>query len=220
MATRHLYLVRHGAADVFGKLTDVGRRQAGLLGERLARIPVDAVWHSPLPRAAASAHELARRLPGVPLTEAAELIDHIPETPPPQTLPSQAPPSRTALCDDAGSGQTPTDALVAQFTRPPGTEPESGQTPTDALVARFARPPGTDRDRHDVLVTHAHQIAWLVRHALDAPPSRWRRLDSANAALTLIEYRRGAPPALVMFNDLSHLPPDLRWTGLPAGARP
>ncbi|GAA0924044.1 histidine phosphatase family protein [Nonomuraea longicatena] len=191
MATRNLYLVRHGAADVFGELTEHGRRQASLLGERLARVPVDTVWHSPLPRALASAHELARHLPGVPVAEAAELIDHIPETPP----------SRTTPC----GGHTDTGA---------------DRTPSDALVARFARSPGTGHDRHDVLVTHAHQIAWLVRHALDAPPSRWRGLNSANAALTLIEYRSDAPPALVMFNDLSHLPPELRWTGLPEGTRP
>lgn len=28
MATRHVYLVRHGAADPFGELTDVGQRQS------------------------------------------------------------------------------------------------------------------------------------------------------------------------------------------------
>ncbi|WP_326563727.1 histidine phosphatase family protein [Micromonospora peucetia] len=74
-------MARHGAADAFGELTDVGRRQAGLLGERLAGVPVDAVWHSPLPRAAASARELARHLPNVPLAEAAELVDHVPYVP-------------------------------------------------------------------------------------------------------------------------------------------
>ncbi|MFS1299683.1 histidine phosphatase family protein [Streptosporangium longisporum] len=41
---------RPGTADAFGNPTGIGRRQAGLLGERLAGLPVDAVWHSPLPR--------------------------------------------------------------------------------------------------------------------------------------------------------------------------
>ena len=82
MGTRHLYVARHGEADAFGMLTDTGRRQAALLGERLAHLPVDAVWHSPLPRAVASAHELARHLPGVPVAEAAELVDHVPYVPP------------------------------------------------------------------------------------------------------------------------------------------
>ena len=53
MALRCLFLARHGMADAFGDLTDLGRRQSSLLGERLASLPVDAVWHSPLPRAEA-----------------------------------------------------------------------------------------------------------------------------------------------------------------------
>lgn len=40
-------------------VTDTGRQQARLLGQRLSNAPIDVVWHSPLPRAAASAQELA-----------------------------------------------------------------------------------------------------------------------------------------------------------------
>ncbi|MEU0572569.1 histidine phosphatase family protein [Nonomuraea sp. NPDC005983] len=204
MTTRHLYLARHGAADAFGNLTDIGRRQAGLLGERLAGLPVDAVWHSPLPRAMASAHELAHHLHNAPVTEAAELIDHVPYVPPA----AERPPSWAGFFDGYD------DAVAA-----------SGQKLAEALVARFAKVPdtttaGTRRDTHEVLVTHAYPIAWLVRHALDAPPSRWLGLNSANAALTVISYRTGLPPTLVMFNDMSHLPTDLRWTGFPDGLRP
>ncbi|MEU8381866.1 histidine phosphatase family protein [Streptosporangium sp. NPDC048865] len=203
MTIRRLYLARHGAADAFGELTDIGRRQAGLLGERLAGQPVDAVWHSPLPRAAASARELARHLPGVPVAEAAELVDHVPYVP----GPAETPPARAGFFDgyddaEAASGRKLADALVARFAKAPGT---TGTTAT-----------GT----YEVLVTHAYQIAWLLRHALDAPPARWLGLNSANAALTVIDYRDGLPPAIVMFNDMSHLPADLRWTGFPGGTRP
>jgi probable phosphoglycerate mutase len=204
MATRHLYLGRHGAADAFGQLTGVGRRQAGLLGERLARLPVDAVWHSPLPRATASAHELARYLPNVPVAEAAELVDHVPYVP----TAAETPPSWAGFFDgyddaEAASGRRLAEALVARFAKVPGPGVE-----------------GTRPDRHEVLVTHAFQVAWLVRHALDAPPARWLGLNSANTALTVIEYRDGLPPSIVMFNDMSHLPADLRWTGFPGGTRP
>ncbi|GIH67586.1 histidine phosphatase family protein [Microbispora siamensis] len=201
MTTRRLYLARHGAADAFGELTDIGRRQAGLLGERLAGVPVDAVLHSPLPRAVASAHELARHLPeNVPVTEAAELVDHVPYVP----SPAETTPSWAGFFDGYD------DAEAA-----------SGRRLAEALVARFAKvPEGVQSDTHEVLVTHAYPIAWLVRHALDAPPSRWLGLNSANTALTVIEYRNGLPPTIVMFNDMSHLPPDLRWTGFPEGIRP
>lgn len=200
MAARHLYLARHGAADAFGELTDVGRRQSRLLGERLAHVPVDAVWHSPLPRAAACARELARSLPGVPVAAAAELVDHVPYVPDRAEMPRP---------------------WAGFFDGYDDEEAASGRRTADALVARFATAPDPGaRGTHEVLVTHAYPIAWLVRQALDAPLSRWLGLECANAALTVIEYRPGLPPTLVMFNEMSHLPADLRWTGFPGCARP
>ena len=70
------------------------------------------------------------------------------------------------------------------------------------------------------MITHAHQVAWLVRDALDAPPDRWLGLNCGNAALTVIEYRNSTAPTVLVFNDMGHLPPDLRWTGLGTGTRP
>jgi probable phosphoglycerate mutase len=198
MGTRHLYVARHGEADAFGELTETGRRQADLLGERLARVPVDAVWHSPLPRAVASAHEVGRHLSGVPVAAAPELVDHVPHVP------------------DAGDIPRP---WLGFFDGYDDAEAASGSALAASLVERFAATPQGD-DEHLVLVTHAFQIGWLVRHALDAPVSRWLGLNSGNTALTVIEYRPGLPPLLVAFNDMSHLPPDLRWTGFPATARP
>ncbi|MGI6879443.1 histidine phosphatase family protein [Microbacterium sp. gxy059] len=79
--------------------------------------------------------------------------------------------------------------------------------------------PDGEEDLHEVLITHTSPIAWLIRDALGAPPARWLGLSSANAALTVIEYRPGIPPSIRMYNDMSHLRPDLRWTGFPAGPR-
>ncbi|MFI8526157.1 histidine phosphatase family protein [Promicromonospora sukumoe] len=197
MATRHLYLVRHGAADAFGELTEVGRRQAHLLGERLAGLPVDAVWHSPLPRAAASARVLGEHLPDAPVAEAAELVDHVPYVPAAPDLPA---------------------AWAGFFDGFDDAERAPGERLAAALVDRFARP--ADVETHEVLVTHAFQVAWLLRHALDAPPARWLGLNSGNTALTVIEYRDRTPPSVVLFNDMGHLPADLRWTGFPPSARP
>ncbi len=204
---RVVYVARHGMADAFGELTDAGRKQADLLGRRLTQVPVSAVWHSPLPRAARSAHELARHLPGVPVAEAAELVDHVPYVPDPAEMPA----AWAGFFDgydqgEAVSGQRLADALAARFARTP--DPGEGA------------PPGPREETHEVLVTHSYPIAWLVRHALGAPPVRWLDLNSANTALTVIEYRPGLPPTLVMFNDMSHLPTELRWTGFPTRVRP
>ncbi|MFS8097256.1 histidine phosphatase family protein [Lentzea alba] len=194
MATRHLYVVRHGAADAFGELTDVGRRQSELLGERLAALPIDTVWHSPLPRAVRCAQIVGERA-GVAVREAAELVDHVPH------VPDDIPPAWAGFFDGYDASEAAAGARIA-----------------DALIARFARP--ADVETHEVLVTHAYPVAWLVRHALDAPPARWLGLSCGNTALTAIEYRVGLAPTLLVYNDMSHLPAELRWTGFGPGVRP
>jgi len=99
-------------------------------------------------------------------------------------------------------------------------EAEVGHRTAEALVARFAAAPDQGDDRHELLVTHAYPIAWLLRDALGAAPVRWLGHNSANAALTVIEYRPDSPSSIVMFNDMTHLPPTLRWTGFPEALRP
>lgn len=195
MATRHVYLVRHGAADPFGTLTDIGERQSELVGKRLAGLPIDAVRHSPLPRAVHSAQIVGACLPDAVVSEAPELVDHIPH------VPADVPPSWAMFFDGYGA-----------------EEAEDARRRADALTGRFARPAETET--HEVLVTHAYQVAWLVRDALDAPPVRWLGLNCGNAALTVIEYRDGTAPTVVLYNDMGHLPVELRWTGFAAGTRP
>ncbi|MEU5101345.1 MULTISPECIES: histidine phosphatase family protein [unclassified Streptomyces] len=195
MPTRHVYLARHGAADPFGELTDVGQRQSELLGRRLAGLPIDAVWHSPLPRAVRSARIVGRHLPEATVREAAELVDHVPH------VPDEAPPAWAAFFDGYDAEEAAAGARLA-----------------DALTDRFARP--AEAETHEVLVTHAYQVAWLLRHALDAPPVRWLGLNCGNTALTAIEYRDGMAPTVVLYNDMGHLPAELRWTGFGNGTRP
>ena len=175
MGTRHLYLARHGEADAFGELTDTGAGRRTCSGERLARVPVDAVWHSPLPRAVASAHELARHLPDVPVAEAAELVDHVPYVPAASRNPRPGPASSTG-------------------TTTPRPRRGSGSPRRWSPGSRRSRRPERLGRHHEVLVTHAYPDRWLVRHALDAPPSRWLGLNSANTALTVIEYRPACRP--------------------------
>ena len=199
MATRYLYLARHGSADPFGALTPDGREQARLLGRRLADLPIDAVWHSPLLRAQTSARIVAEQLAGpVSVHPAEELVDHVPYVPPLE----ETPPAWLPFFD----GSDPAEAAA-------------GHRTAGRLTARFARPADRD-DVHEVLITHAYPIAWLVRDGFSAPPARWLGLAFANAGLTVIEYRPALPPSLTMLNELSHLPPELRWTGFPDAPRP
>jgi serine/threonine-protein phosphatase PGAM5 len=161
----------------------------------LARLPIATVWHSPLSRAARCARIVGDHLPGADVREAAELVDHVPH------VPADAPAGWARILDGYGAAEVAVGARTAE-----------------ALTRRFATPASVET--HEAVITHASPVAWLVRDALDAPPARWVGLSCGNAALTVIEYRDGADPTVLLFNDMGHLPPDLRWTGFGAGARP
>ncbi|MFG2048591.1 histidine phosphatase family protein [Micromonospora sp. NPDC048935] len=209
MVTRVLYLTRHAEQDLteLGEsdagepdtgLTERGRRQAVLLGERLRGRRFAAVHHGPLRRAAQTAELVATSLPEVPVYATELAGDHLPH----DTDPADLPPAYAKF--------------LAQFT---AAERVDGPRVTAAAVRRFAGPVGAaaagDEPVRELVVTHTFLIAWLVRHALDAPEWRWLGLNLHNAGLTVIRYPSAGPPNLVAVNDVAHLPPELRGTGLP-----
>ncbi|NEA98804.1 histidine phosphatase family protein [Streptomyces sp. SID13726] len=200
-ATRHLYLARHGEAtqDQSG-LSDNGRRQAALLGQRLRGVPLTAVHHSPLPRARQTARLVADQLGNVPLRQEAAAGDYVPHFPARAELPADSADFFLRFLADV-------------------TDEERAQGPVLARRAQelFTGPVAGTEDRHELVVTHNFLVAWLVRDALLAPEWRWLGLNHANAALTVIRYAPGRPATLVVSNDMRHLPADLRWTGFPAG---
>lgn len=165
-----LYLARHAEAlpGEMG-LTEAGRRQATLLGKRLAGAGITRVSHSPLARAAETGSIVAESLPGVPVEAVAELTDS-----------------------------------------DPGDDPAAAE----AMVARFADPPADE-----LCITHMFQIGWFVRAALAMPVTRWAGLNSGNTAVTVLRWSPGRPVVPLVFNDLTHLPAELRWTGFPPELR-
>lgn len=199
IATRFLYLTRHGeaSADESG-LTDDGRRQAVLLGERLQRSPLSALLHGPLPRTEQTARLIRDQLDDVPLQLSEAAGDYVPYLPQREELPSE-----------------PADSMLGRLAQFPAEEREHGPGSAQRALALFAGPVDGDEPRHELIVTHTFLIGWLVRDALDAPKWRWMGLNHANAALTVIRYAPGRPAALLLFNDMGHLPPELRWTGQP-----
>ncbi|MGV9877985.1 histidine phosphatase family protein [Streptomyces sp. NPDC003006] len=198
-AVRYLYLARHGeATDDESGLTDGGRRQAALLGERLRGVPLSAIHHGPLPRATQTARLIGEQLDGVPLHRSDAAGDYLPYMPLREELPEESAES--------------TLQRLAQF---PAEEREGGPALAREALARFTGPLPGDEPRHELVVTHNFLVGWLVRDALDAPPWRWLGLNHCNAALTLIRYTPGRPASLVFYNDMRHLPAELRWTGFP-----
>jgi probable phosphoglycerate mutase len=192
MANRILYLARHGEAAADGRLTEIGRKQARLLGERLAGVPFAAVHHSPVSRAAQTAALIAEALPAVPVVADETLGDYVPPVPAPATLP----------------------AIFATFLASFSAEElAEGAKLAARALDRHAGPAETAT--RELIVTHNFVVAWFIQRALDAPDWRWLGLNLSNCGLTVIVYRDDRPPTLVVVNDMEHLPPALRWTGFP-----
>ncbi|MGK5728581.1 histidine phosphatase family protein [Streptomyces sp. URMC 124] len=197
--TRYLYLTRHGEAtpDESG-LTENGRRQAVLLGERLRGVPLSAVHHGPLARAEQTARLIGEQLGDVPLRRSEAAGDYVPYVPRREELPPEA-----------------ADAVLGFLTQFPTEEQVDGQALAREALARFTGPVQGDEPVHELVVTHNFLIGWFVRASQDAPRWRWMGLNHCNAALTVIRYPPGRPSSMLCYNDMRHLPDALRWTGFP-----
>ncbi len=199
IATRYLYLARHGEAlpDESG-LSEAGCQQAILLGRRLCTRPITAIHHGPLPRAVQTAHLVGEQLGSISLTSSAPAGDYVPYVP-----------DRNELLRGGVE-------IFPQFLESVTTqEAAAGRELAEQARVQFTGPVVGDTDRHELVVTHSFLIAWLTSQAIGAPAWRWLGLNVGNAALTVIRYAPGRPPSLLIYNDMSHLSPELRWTGFP-----
>ncbi|MEV4431856.1 histidine phosphatase family protein [Streptomyces sp. NPDC049585] len=188
-ATRHLYLVRHGEAlpDESG-LSEKGRRQAELVGRRLAGVPLSVVHHGPLARAEQTARVIGEHLEGAVVRADEVAGDYVPYFPGREELPADC-----------------ADHLLDFLSQSTAEDRQHGPGLAQRALERFTGPVAGGEERHELVVTHNFLIGWLVRDALDAPAWRWLGLNHGNAALTVIRYAPGRPSSVVMFNDMSHL---------------
>ncbi len=201
-----LYLARHAqtassAIDSFNgqrelPLTEHGRAQARLLGQRLARVRFDAVYRSPLGRTGETAALIAPALQPSILQGLIE-IDYG---------------GWEGLSPAAARAADPAryDAWVAD---PARTSPPGGETAAQvaeralaALEEMRARHPG---DELVLAVSHKATLRVLGAALTGAPVASYRaRWPQDECALNLLEWRAGKEPFLRLWNDTSHLGPD------------
>jgi len=195
-----LYLARHAEPEEDGAgLTSNGVRQAEHLGRRLAPLPVNRITHGPLPRAAETARVVAEQFEQSPsLSDDEAAGDYVPHLPGGDEVPDAWRDAVWSFLADVSEAAASAGARL-------------GARAIDLL----AGPAVEGRQPVDVVITHAFTIGWLVRHALDAPAWRWFPPSQCHAGLTVVRYELGAPPSVVVANDMTHLPADLRWTGFP-----
>ena len=193
-----LILVRHaqsawnargvftGAADP--PLTDLGRRQAAALADRLAGQPIVAVYASTLQRARETARPTAERL-GLAVTPAEGLREAglgAAEGLPWAEVYTRWPIGAGARWADAIDGAEPGDDVRARVA--------SG---VDALLERH-------RNEVALCVSHAGTITHALQHFLGLPLTEGVRMPVRHAALNVVEWtERG--PVLIALNDRCHL---------------
>ncbi|MBN9606892.1 MAG: histidine phosphatase family protein [Actinomycetales bacterium] len=194
--SRYLYLVRHGeqsGADQGvpdGPLSERGLAQAAAVADRLAGVPFDGAWCSPMQRALDTAAVFMERRPDLVVEPSMLLMD----------------------CFPSGPGPDTPEAFDAFFHGITPEEIAAGEAQMADARAEWIRP-ALD-DRHELLITHNFVIGEFVRETFGAAAWRWLGLNQANAGLTIIRVRSRKPPVLICHNDLGHLPPALR-TGMP-----
>lgn len=203
-SSRLLYLARHAepAADGSG-LTARGSEQAQHLGRRLAQLPLSRISHGPLPRATETARVVAEQFEHPPsLSDLDVAGDYVPHVPRREEVPAAW-----------------ADTVLSSFADVTEEEASQGAALGSRAIDLLAGPALDGRERVEIVITHAFTIGWLVRHALDAPNWRWWPPTQCHAGLTVIRYGLEGPPALVVSNDVAHLPVNLRWTGFPGHLR-
>ncbi|MGE5140251.1 MAG: histidine phosphatase family protein [Rudaea sp.] len=192
MATRIVYLVRHGQQatpqiynGLGNHLSDLGRRQAELTADLLASVLISQIYHSTMRRAAETAHAIARRHPRVPVHASRLLWEGVPYLP-------------TLL---APYFEDVTEEVISR-----------DRVRLDRAFDRFFRP--ASKETVDLLVCHGNMIRYLVCRAIHAPPDALAHMEINNCGVTQIvvepEFVPERRTVLYGLNAIGHIPPDLR----------
>lgn len=197
----HLILVRHGETDWNAQrryqgqsdvpLSELGKRQAELVAERLARLKIDAVYASDLKRALETARVVAEKsgLEVLPEPRLRELKFGVLE----------------GLTFDEAQEQYPEmiAAWLNDFNRPP-----DGAETIDLFNARCVSLLDELKGKHDeqvvLLVAHGGSLSEILRVVLGLSREKRWYLEMGNASLTEVLVAEKYV-ALKRLNDTCHL---------------
>ena len=201
--TTRVYLIRHGATELSAEdrfagaidvhLSDTGRNQARLLGERLAKDPICAVYASPMTRTMATAELIAKphALEVTPVDEMRE------------------------IAHGRWEGKKRADVereYKEEYERwehdPYSFAPAGGESGL-AVTARALPALLQLVERHKnmplVVVSHKATIRLLLSSLIGIDPRKYRdRLDQSPAALNILDFKDLGNARLTLFNDVSH----------------
>uniref|UniRef100_A0A182Q424 Serine/threonine-protein phosphatase PGAM5, mitochondrial n=1 Tax=Anopheles farauti TaxID=69004 RepID=A0A182Q424_9DIPT len=186
-AIRHLILVRHGQYNMDGltdsqrTLTELGRRQAALSGERLKHLalPYDEIVRSTMTRAQETAEIIGKSLSHLKLVDCPLLEEGSP-------IPPEPP--------------------VGHW-RPEASFFQDGARIESAFRKYFYRAdPSQKSDSYTIIVCHANVIRYFVCRALQYPAEGWLRISLGHASLSWVSIYPDGRVSLRVLGDCGHMP--------------
>jgi probable phosphoglycerate mutase len=201
--TTRVYLVRHGATELTAedrfagaidvRLSDEGREQARLLGERLAADPIGVVFASPMVRTMDTAALIAAPH-GIEVTPVDGLreIAHGRWERKTRAEVEQEFPEEYARYEMDPYSFAPTGG-------------ESGLLVTARALPALLKIVQEHADQRILVVSHKATIRLLLSSLIGIDPRKYRdRLDQSPCALNILDFKDVASPRLTLFNDTSH----------------
>ena len=201
--TTRIFLVRHGATQLTAEdrfagaidvlLSDTGREQARLLGERLARERITAVYASPMTRTVNAAELIAapHKLSVTPIDAMREIAHGRWEGK-----------TRAEVERDYGEEYERWEHDPYSFAPVGG---ESGLQVTARALPALLFIVEKNQDSAVVIVSHKATIRLLLSSLLGFDPRKYRdRLDQSPAALNILDFKDVTHARLTLFNDVSH----------------
>jgi probable phosphoglycerate mutase len=203
MAVTRLLFVRHGATtateeDRFSgssgaELSDEGRWQAGRLGERLEKLPIAAIYSSPLSRALDTARIIASRCRLEPIVrDGLQEIGH-------------------GHWEGMKRGDVERQfaAEYASWSEDPFTfAPEGGESGVAVLARALPVVRGivtAHAGGQVIVVSHKATLRLILSSLLGFDARGYRdRLDQSPACLNVVDFKDPVRARLMLFNDTSH----------------
>ena len=214
MATRNLYLIRHGEyhwseenPELNEHLTDKGREQARIVGKALAeRLPwIDKIYTSNMHRAQETTEEILTMIPPVKVLRCSMLRECFPCLY--KLIHKKEEISKGISQDEIRSLLWKDPEFRTELNARCKTE--LGYAPDDRGAQksfnRFFRPT-RGKDRHEIIVAHGNLIRYLCCRVLNVLPDAWAGFGTNNCGITVVKVFKSSSKCLWSYNDIGHLP--------------
>jgi probable phosphoglycerate mutase len=180
-----------------------------LTAARLCQVPATCIHHSPARRATETATIIASQLPGIPVHASPLLRECVGYVPPAfrawlaQAAPAAPPPDQREI---------PAAILpwLALWARRPGLDDVvNGERQAQQAFATYFPAAGAVVE-HEIVISHAALIAYLVCRVLRVPIELYLNLEPYNCSISEVLVDGSGQTKLLSFNDAGHLPYQLR----------